>query len=355
MDIDPYFVIEQVCGLEPQIKSAKYKKYVCPFHSDIGPSLSVTSDGVCHCFGGCEIDGRDFSNVVGFVKQFFDVEYAEAMRIITNEDPPEIEIKKEPAPEKWKPDYKYISRMVCKEAIPYFVSRGIPEYYINKRMLGQKIHHISSMTYKTLDGEKVGHLPCRRYSIPTFRTKPYRHVDSVSLRLDEEDAMERLSMIDTDIVSMIEDDLFLRGKFEMKDVLYALFGPKYITLGDGTSVFQGDLLAYWDNMWVFPHYEQLGVVESQIDAMLLTANGFPTIAAKPTGRLVDALKNVENLVVIRDNDEGGIALSESMIDYTGRDDTNSLIIHPYDEYKDIGEMQENNILIDWMLEKGLTR
>lgn len=84
-------IIEVISEFVPLKKSGRNYMGVCPFHSDKGPSLSVSMEKqLYHCFG-CGASG----NVVGFMMRLRNMEYINALKFLADRSNITIEEKEE--------------------------------------------------------------------------------------------------------------------------------------------------------------------------------------------------------------------------------------------------------------------
>lgn len=127
---------------------------VCPFHSDKGPSLSVSREKqLYHCFG-CNASG----NVLGFVMRIKNVEFLDAMRVLSERIGVSIESREDTYENpkfKIKDElyrvnieaarYFFKNIFKAKNAYEYFLSRHIEEKTIKKFGLGYSLDNWNSL------------------------------------------------------------------------------------------------------------------------------------------------------------------------------------------------------------------
>lgn len=139
-------IYEVISEFVPLKRAGKSFMGVCPFHSDKGPSMSVSQDKqLYHCFG-CGASG----NVIGFIMQIRNLEYIDAIKYLA--DRTGIKLEEEVVdPQKLKYEALrndlfqinieaarfYLSNLFNnKTALEYFLNRGIDEKTIKKFGLG---------------------------------------------------------------------------------------------------------------------------------------------------------------------------------------------------------------------------
>ena len=86
------------------------------------------------------------------------------------------------------------------------------------------------------------------------------------------------------------------------------------------------------------------VVESSFDAIRLDQIGFPAVATLGANVSVSQIRLLEkyfnNVVLIADNDEAGVIMTEKLIEKLGSRVT---IVNLDKKYKDIGDMDDESI------------
>jgi DNA primase len=98
------------------------------------------------------------------------------------------------------------------------------------------------------------------------------------------------------------------------------------------------------------------VVESSFDAIRLDQIGFPAVATLGANVSVSQIRLLEkyfnNVVLIADNDEAGVIMTEKLIEKLGSRVT---VIHLDKKYKDIGDMDDEAIRgIEFQFDKSIS-
>ena len=143
-------IVDLIRSYIPLRSSGRNFKAVCPFHSEKTPSFMVSpSKGIWHCFG-CEKGG----NLIAFVKEFEQVSFWEAIKIIAQkyrinipqlkeriEFQDEIDTEKEDLYRvlEFASDYykqNLANDKINKSSLLYIEKRGLTKDIINKFMLG---------------------------------------------------------------------------------------------------------------------------------------------------------------------------------------------------------------------------
>lgn len=143
-------IIDVISEFVPLKRSGRNYMGVCPFHSDKGPSLSVSKEKqLYHCFG-CGASG----NVVGFIMRLRNMEYINAVKFLA--DRSNIPIEEEELDPKKKAEkhlkdalfeinieaarFFYSNLLRNEEALNYFKNRNIDEKTIKRFGLGYSLN-----------------------------------------------------------------------------------------------------------------------------------------------------------------------------------------------------------------------
>jgi DNA primase len=143
-------IVEVISEFVPLKKSGRNYMGVCPFHSDKGPSLSVSMEKqLYHCFG-CGASG----NVIGFIMRLRNLEYLDAIKLLADKANITIE-EEENNPQKAKEKkfkdslyeiniqaarYFYSNLKKSSEAFSYFKNRSLEDKTIQKFGLGYSLN-----------------------------------------------------------------------------------------------------------------------------------------------------------------------------------------------------------------------
>ncbi|KMT21664.1 DNA primase [Clostridium cylindrosporum] len=147
-------IVEVISEYVSLKSSGKNFMGVCPFHSDKGPSLSVSREKqLYHCFG-CGASG----NVLGFIMRIKNIEFIDALRFLGEKIGVSIEQKKEHTENprfKLKDEMyrinieaaRYFFRNIynVKAAYNYFLSRNMEDKTIKKFGLGYSLDSWNSL------------------------------------------------------------------------------------------------------------------------------------------------------------------------------------------------------------------
>jgi DNA primase len=131
-------IIDVISEFVPLKKSGRNYMGVCPFHSDKGPSLSVSFEKqLYHCFG-CGASG----NVISFMMRIRNLEYINAIRFLADRANITIEEKEEDPKKAAQKLLKEVMFQINIEAARYFYSNlirnEVPLDYFKRRNLDEK-------------------------------------------------------------------------------------------------------------------------------------------------------------------------------------------------------------------------
>jgi hypothetical protein len=326
--------------------------------------------GAVHCFRGSPLgaNGASSASVSQVLQQHGGLTKHEAFKLIKGDSSDDIAIRKSKIQAQAKKEktswvtMEYVDKLAqnLHLALPYLKQRHISEQYASVAKLGYKPNHRYRAEGTLKDGTVIAPIACNRHTIPIFRTRPEEKVLMMSLRRDEQDANQRLELVDKRLIQNIEA--------EGADVKDMIFGPKYITFVTSRFIFQGWLLKRRsEGEIVSPHYKSVLVSESQYDAVNLYEIGrIPAIATKGHPFLQQALENAEMVYVILDNDKQSIdpatgdkyypgeRIAQYTVAQTGRKlGHNIAYLRPYAGFKDVGEMVQKGVFHDWMTDNSL--
>lgn len=303
--------IEQIIPTHLRQRGTRYDLYLCPFHEDTTPSFWVT-DSICHCEAGCSIAGRDYGDVLDFVRAYFDLRtWGEVITRLTGdmpEPPPRREVPKiVEKPLSWQDVRRGLS--LQEDAISYFKGRGLKEATVRKWNLGK----YASWPYKPLIEGKSYTFSCGRYTIPDIA---YGIVRNIELRLDDASALEQLRGIDLSLKEAVAE--YIQKKTghlpSEKDLLPHFFGGKYMRVPHGI---RRNLIGNVERvLWRIEHDGQQGwfspdmpyvLVHEGLLKALVTEDAcddefyYPSISAKGAPGLA-ALSGVREIIIVQDNE-----------------------------------------------------
>lgn len=382
-------VAERVVGLQRASGNSSHARYYYPGQEHKSPTLVAYSDSnrmTSYREQAISPNGQRTASSIDLVMHFLGVDVVEAVERITNQTVAKPdEIKKRATTYKKSKRYLGASDVLqpyrnLHRAIPYLKSRGITPEYAKMCRLGYHIaYQLKTPTKLNLsDTERisVNYHPANRLSIPVFKTNPRFNVRAISLRLDTEDAKQRLEMANPDTLALVEQHANYKiSKGSNKSVeelmISAMFGDKYISLQTSRFVYQWWNVVKWNgSQYVLPRLPFALVMEGQFDAALSYIHaGIPAISiGSGAQNLERMLKNVEHVYVIADNDDEmtdtvtgeiyspGEDIANRYLRSMNRTDGNTAsILRPYAGFKDFTDMYEYGAFNDWLRDNNLTK
>jgi len=308
-------------------RGQRYDVYICPFHDDVRPSFWV-NDRTAHCEAGCGIAGREYGDVLDFVREYYGLhtwpEVIERLTGVLPDPPPAREIPKTvDKPLSWMDVQKGLA--LQDEALAYFQSRGLKEATVRKWNLGK----YRTWPYSSLIEGKSYTFRCARYTLPDIA---FGQVRNIELRMDEADAVIQLKLVDGALKESVAEQLQKKtGKLPTeRELLSHFFGGKYTRVPHGI---QRNLIGNVERVlwrvehdghpgWFSPDLPYVLVHEGLLKALVLEDACddefyYPSISAKGAPGLA-ALAGVKELIIVQDNEPNRIK-PDGSIHNPGRD------------------------------------
>jgi hypothetical protein len=254
------------------------------------------------------------------------------------------------------------------EALPYFLRRHISEMTVDNRLFGA-FH--KPWAYQMGNGEWLRH-NTTRYTIPWIVGNEVR---GINMRLDYEDALVQLHMLDPETIFDIRMEMAVNATqaskgetfytpdhFTDKDVIEVLFGPKYLKQkGSKGAVFNvnrllqtkedGSLVSI-DNRPALLAMSYCLIFEAELCSSAIEDAGFPAVGVhyKDGVNLAYAFSKVAMPLIVQDNDEAGHRKAQKIREAIGRGE----IIKPLDGYKDGNDMVIDGVIYKWAAQHRIT-
>lgn len=356
-----------------RLRHAKHDhdEYLCPFHADVKASFLVF-EGACGCMAGCAINGREWGDVLDFVKEYFGLRnWGEVEAELTGKFPSPIPKQKYAPVKPSKPiSWQAVQQGVAHqaEATPFFHERGVKDKSIAAYQLGKYLSWPNTLTI----GGEPHTFRAQRYSIPDIA---FGRVRNVFLRLDEADARASLACLDSTLVEQRQREM--KTKLTEQELMYDFFGGKFTRVPGGVRanlIFNAERVMQrieyegWTG-WFSPDMPYVLLHEGQLKAIVMEDACddefyYPSIAGKgPQG--IAACVGVKDLIIVQDNDpdkikpdgtkhNAGRAYALRAVEISGRRLGQGVrIIRPPEGFKDADEVVKAGIHHEWLGSLGI--
>jgi len=351
-------IVSYLQGMGYQAKRmGAWTSFPCPFCGRSYGHFFVSPRNRASCFA-CNTSKSD--DLVGLIAKMEGITNGEALRKL------ESNHAFEHKPAKLEPDKPIQVLDFTKEVLatkryieigkPFFVGRRIGESFIEENVLSIDMIHARRKINMGMDSTEV-EMP--RYLIPHWLNGKVRAVntrrDDVSIR--------NLMSINYYLFHTAKEYISIQNKVDYKDIQEKdlfdfMFGPKYVFWkGSTVRTFNTDLLVEFDGEKpIRKKWSYMILTESELDAAMLTASGYPAIAIKSNYGLDKLFYAVTVVHIISDRDEAGRKKAQSWrkLILEGKIKPKVYIHEPRD-YKDIGEHAMANLPLmkSWLKERNM--
>lgn len=370
-------ILDQILGVHQN--GSTFYRYHCPFHDDRKPSLIAPQKQAaqgrtqrCTCLAGCpELQG---ANIIDFLRAYYGLSFMEAVKRLDNSfdyKPTSRKVRNHnydygKIKRLFTPRVQHLKQKNFREALPYFVGRGLNEQISRLRAFTRDDQYQTYNTYELLSGKKLRfELP--RYIIPRFI---WDQVVSVNARRDDEKAAQFVEYNWETAIAPVIEDLQLRDQaqgiiheYTISDIVEILFSKykKWYTYGiptDGIYNVHRLIQKNPDGQVLQPELSYVVVLESEFGAALLEQHGIMAVSTKTFRNVDKAFKNVESVYIWQDNDKpirqkngefisAGQQIAEKL--WSAMDHPNARIIkHEGEKSPDDFVRKTPNQALDWL-------
>lgn len=323
--------------LGPPVKGSLGRQpfWVCPFHEDQDPSLTVYADQRFVCFG-CDTQG----DIVDYVQKRKDISFKEALHLLATNT-----VVFPPIPQREPKETLDLNNELMRyekhldRAEPYLATRSVSMETARRFRCGYRSY---SVDVEMPWGEQF---PFRRNFVVVPAVNGSVH--NIEMRCDdtkiqEAEIMKRLQVWMRWYQKHPEGQSPTRAR--MTEMLYGL---RYWSQGT-KEIFNIDLLLYHQLVWVL-------ILENRYDAMALIDLGYPAIAIKHNRDVLTRLhtimgNSISVPVWIADRDEAGIHLASEQQRAAGG---GGRILQPPAPHGDVGDFlkADKDGLVSWLAQQ----